>query len=144
MNFVINAEKNGVDNAKLFAATKAWLDINNVFYNEYDDWLEAVVNEFQLRSLAEFVKESTKEETDKTEKRMIFEIGKTYQHITGKRMTIIGRLKTHFWGECLIGETDNGELVPVGEQEDNRINWEEVEVDELIKKRHGRAIKKII
>lgn len=58
---------------------------------------------------------------------MIFEIGKTYQHSTGKRMTIIGRLKTHLWGECLIGETDTGELVPVGEQEDNSVNWTESE-----------------
>lgn len=54
---------------------------------------------------------------------MIFEIGKTYKHTTGKKMTIIGRLKTHVYGECLIGELDTGELVPVGEQEDNSINW---------------------
>jgi hypothetical protein len=58
---------------------------------------------------------------------MIFEIGKTYQHTTGKKMTIIGRLKTHAWGECLIGETDMADLVPVGEQEDNAVNWKEVE-----------------
>ena len=61
---------------------------------------------------------------------MIFEVGKTYQHSTGKRMTIIGRLKTHIYGECLIGELDTGELVPVGEQEDNTINWAESEVSE--------------
>lgn len=58
---------------------------------------------------------------------MIFEIGKTYQHSTGKIMTVIGRLKTHLWGECLIGETDCAELVPVGEQEENAINWVEIE-----------------
>ena len=56
---------------------------------------------------------------------MIFEVGKTYKHITGKRMTIIGRLKTHIYGECLIGEYDTGELVPVGETEENTINWYE-------------------
>lgn len=62
---------------------------------------------------------------------MIFEIGKTYKHTTGKQMTIIGRLKTHTYGECLIGEElDTGELVPVGEQEDNSINWAESEVGE--------------
>lgn len=58
-------------------------------------------------------------------KRMKFEIGKTYQHTTGKRMTIIGRLKTHTYGECLIGEDDAGELLPVGE--DHSDNWQEVE-----------------
>lgn len=58
---------------------------------------------------------------------MIFEIGKTYKHTTGKKMTIIGRLKTHVYGECLIGELDTGELVPVGDQEDNSVNWTESE-----------------
>ena len=58
---------------------------------------------------------------------MIFEVGKTYQHSTGKKMTIIGRLKTHLWGECLIGERDTGELVPVGEYEENTVNWHEQE-----------------
>ena len=56
---------------------------------------------------------------------MIFEIGKIYKHATGKRMAIIGRLNTHTYGECLIGETDTGELIPVGEQEDNAVNWSE-------------------
>ena len=59
---------------------------------------------------------------------MKFEIGKTYQHSSGKRLTIIGRLKTHIYGVCLIGEDDNtGELRPVGEAEENAINWYEVE-----------------
>ena len=55
---------------------------------------------------------------------MIFEIGKTYRHNSGKIMTIIGRLKTHIYGECLIGECDTGELIPVGESEDNTVNWQ--------------------
>lgn len=63
---------------------------------------------------------------------MIFEIGKTYQHTTGKKMTIIGRLKTHAWGECLIGETDRGDLVPVGEQEDNAVNWKEIKNEDEV------------
>lgn len=58
---------------------------------------------------------------------MIFEVGKTYQHSTGKIMTIIGRLKSHIYGECLIGERDTGELIPVGESEDNAVNWHEYE-----------------
>ena len=57
---------------------------------------------------------------------MTFEVGKTYQHSTGKKMTIIGKLETHIWGECFIGETSDGELVPVGESEENAINWVEV------------------
>lgn len=58
---------------------------------------------------------------------MIFEIGKTYKHTTGQKMTIIGRLKTKTYGECLIDERDTGELLPVGEQEDNTVNWTESE-----------------
>lgn len=58
---------------------------------------------------------------------MTFEIGKTYRHSTGKEMTIIGKLKTHTWGECLIGETSDGELVPVGESEEHAVNWIEEE-----------------
>ena len=58
---------------------------------------------------------------------MIFEVGKTYQHTTGVRMTIIGRLKTYIHGECLIGERDNGELVPIGESEAHAFNWHECE-----------------
>lgn len=59
---------------------------------------------------------------------MIFEVGKTYKHSTGKRMTIIGRLNTHTYGVCLIGEDDDtGELYPVGENEENAINWYEAE-----------------
>ena len=61
---------------------------------------------------------------------MIFEIGKTYRHNTGKRMTIIGRLKTHIYGECLIGEWDTGELVTVGESEENAVNWYEQESED--------------
>jgi hypothetical protein len=61
---------------------------------------------------------------------MIFEIGKTYKHTTGKRMTIIGRLNTKTYGETLVGEDDRGELLPVGEKEENAINWcEEAETE---------------
>lgn len=56
---------------------------------------------------------------------MIFEVGKTYQHNAGERMTIIGRLKTHMYGECLIGELDNGELIAAGESEEHTVNWHE-------------------
>lgn len=66
---------------------------------------------------------------------MIFEVGKTYQHNDGARMTIIGRLKTHIYGECLIGECDTGELVPVGETEGHAVNWhEQVRFDEGVEK----------
>lgn len=66
---------------------------------------------------------------------MIFEVGKTYQHNGGARMTIIGRLKTHIYGECLIGECDTGELVPVGETEGHAVNWhEQVRFDEWVEK----------
>lgn len=61
---------------------------------------------------------------------MKFEVGKTYQHNAGERMTIIGRLKTHTYGECLIGENDKGDLVSVGESEEHAINWHEVKSED--------------
>lgn len=54
---------------------------------------------------------------------MVFEIGKSYKHTTGKEMTIIGELETKYWGFCLIGETSDCELIPVGRDEESAINW---------------------
>lgn len=58
---------------------------------------------------------------------MRFEIGKCYQHTSGKKMRIIAEIETHFYGRCLLGETDGGDLVPVGEGESHFENWQECE-----------------
>lgn len=55
----------------------------------------------------------------------MFRIGRIYRHASGKRMTIVGVLETRTYGNCLIGETDEGELVPVGSTEDHYVNWRE-------------------
>lgn len=56
----------------------------------------------------------------------MFDLGKTYKHNSGKFMTIIGALKTHTYGLCLIGETYFSELVPVGNDDGSFKNWREV------------------
>ena len=58
---------------------------------------------------------------------MIFEVGKCYEHTTGKKMRIIGEMNTYFYGNALIGETDLCEYVPVGTKEANAVNWKECE-----------------
>lgn len=55
---------------------------------------------------------------------MIFEIGKCYQHSSGHKLRIIGRLNTYFWGDSvLIAETDEAKLIAVGETEDHSVNY---------------------
>lgn len=58
---------------------------------------------------------------------MRFEIGKTYQHTSGKKMTIVGSAHTKAYGWCLIGEENDGYLKPIGTGDDGYAqNWEEV------------------
>ena len=57
---------------------------------------------------------------------MKFELGKTYKHNSGEKMKIVGYALTHIYGECYVGENEYGELIPVGKEEDNAVNWEEV------------------
>lgn len=56
---------------------------------------------------------------------MIFELGRTYKHATGKKMRIIAEIDTYFYGHCLLGETDSADYVPVGMTEEHTVNWEE-------------------
>ena len=56
---------------------------------------------------------------------MVFEVGKCYEHETGKKMRIIGEMNTYYYGHCLIGETDHATYMPVGQTEDNTVNWTE-------------------
>lgn len=58
---------------------------------------------------------------------MVFEIGKCYKHPSAGKMRIVGEVDTYIYGNCLVGETWNGELRPVGRDEDNAVNWVECE-----------------
>lgn len=39
---------------------------------------------------------------------------------------VIGEIYTFFHGHTLLGETDMGDLVPVGRSEDNAVNYHQV------------------
>ena len=56
---------------------------------------------------------------------MVFEVGKCYEHNNGMKMRIIGEMNTYYYGHCLIGETDRATYTPVGQTEDNAVNWTE-------------------
>lgn len=65
---------------------------------------------------------------------MKFKIGKCYKHATGDMLHIITEGNTCMYGSCLIGENELGDLVPVGKEEDNAINYIEISKDEFINK----------
>lgn len=55
-----------------------------------------------------------------------FEIGKCYEHTTGKRIYICGWLVTHAWGKAMVGEDARGSLIPIGDTEEATVNWSEI------------------
>ena len=55
-----------------------------------------------------------------------FEVGKRYKHNTGQEMSVLCKISTKIHGICLLGELDNGSLVPIGMTEDNFVNWKEI------------------
>ena len=57
---------------------------------------------------------------------MKFEIGNYYQHTGGRVLSIIGTAYTFFHGQCLLGEEDDGSLIPVGSDEAAAVNWHQV------------------
>ena len=54
-----------------------------------------------------------------------FELGKTYHHTTGRKVTIVGMAQTHFYGVAFVAEDDYGQLTPFGVAVENTVNWEE-------------------
>ena len=61
---------------------------------------------------------------------MIFEVGKLYQHKgTKDKMYIIAKadISRIYYTPMLIGERENGALVPVGIGTDYSENWEEIQ-----------------
>ena len=55
-----------------------------------------------------------------------FELGKTYHHTTGRKVTIIGIVQTHVYGVALVAEDDFGQLMPFGLRVEDSVNWEEI------------------
>ena len=66
---------------------------------------------------------------------MIFEVGKYYQHASGKKMAIVGEVNTTLYGDnVLVGEPDSTpNLRPVGRDESNTVNWKEISKEEWMK-----------
>ena len=56
---------------------------------------------------------------------MKFEVGKCYEHPVVGKMRIVGEVDTYIYGKCLVGERDDGELIPVGYDENCVSNWTE-------------------
>lgn len=56
---------------------------------------------------------------------LIFEVGKCYEHTTGKKMRIISEVDTYFYGHGLLAETNTGQYEIVGMKEEHTINWKE-------------------
>jgi len=60
-----------------------------------------------------------------------FQIGKYYRHATGKCMHIIGGVETTDYGWSLVAESHGeSDLMPVGQDEGNRVNWEEITLED--------------
>ena len=58
---------------------------------------------------------------------MKFEIGKYYRHgATGKKISVLGKLTTTLWKECLVGETSESRLEPLGSDDGATINYREI------------------
>lgn len=55
-----------------------------------------------------------------------FEVGKCYEHITGRRIYICGWLITRAWGKTLVREDAGGNLIPIGDTEEATVNWSEI------------------
>lgn len=73
---------------------------------------------------------------------MVFEVGKCYEHTTGKKMRIISEVDTYFYGHGLLAETNTGQYEIVGMKEEHTINWKEC--DDFAEEVFGIKQKKLI
>lgn len=62
----------------------------------------------------------------------VFEIGKYYQHSMGRRISILCWAETYFHGRCMIAEESDGCFTPVGADEANAVNWEEISREQWV------------
>ena len=56
-----------------------------------------------------------------------FEIGKYYQHTSGKKIHILCEQATTFFGKALLAEDNKGEFLAVGKDKEHAINWKEIQ-----------------
>lgn len=69
---------------------------------------------------------------------MKFEVGKCYQHTTGQKIRMIAEVNTYFYGEGLLGETDDAEYIICGINEANALNYHECE-DFALESKRGKV-----
>jgi hypothetical protein len=55
-----------------------------------------------------------------------FELGKVYEHRTGKLMRVAAHVVTVGHGDTLVAEDTSGSLIPVGDDSDSAMNYREV------------------
>lgn len=60
---------------------------------------------------------------------MAFKLGKCYMHSSGSMLKIVGLVDTTTYGICLVAEEVNGNLKPVGMDNDASQYWSEVTED---------------
>jgi hypothetical protein len=63
---------------------------------------------------------------------MKFELGKYYKHTTGSKLYICGLGETYYHGRCFIGENERGELFPIGNTQENAMNYKEITKEQFI------------
>lgn len=61
-----------------------------------------------------------------------FEVGKCYAHTNGHQMRILGEIETTIYGKCLLGETLEGGLLPIGMTEEHAVNFTEISQEEWV------------
>lgn len=65
---------------------------------------------------------------------MIFEIGKYYEHTTGRQLAILGELETTMFGKCLIAEQNDGpNFISVGRDSTSADNYHEISKEKWMK-----------
>lgn len=63
----------------------------------------------------------------------VFEVGKCYEHNTGKRIHIVAEAELDiYFSPCLIAETDSGSIISVGKSEENAVNYHEITREEWL------------
>ena len=58
---------------------------------------------------------------------MVFEVGKCYEHNSGHRIHVVAEAELDiYFSPCLIAETDEGHIIPVGKRAENAVNYHEI------------------
>ena len=64
---------------------------------------------------------------------MKFEVGKCYEHNSGRRMHVVTEAELDCYiSPCLIAERDDGELMPIDTDSEAAINWYEITRNEWL------------